>query len=179
MARDFLRRSLWSGLGPIERLIFGAVVISVISLAGLRPPIIFGVTIVWPFAALWGAVGWGQAGLAIRPLMLLIIFGIFHDVAANAPLGCFVLIYLVTYGLSAAAASTFDFLEQPILHAITSLILMFFAFFLLWIIASSFTNFPVRIWPLFVRFLMTTITYILLARIFDLGQNARSQRRVL
>ena len=51
--------------------------------------ILTGPTIPWPNVALWAAAGWGLSGLAIRKVVLLILFGLVRDVLLNAPLGAF------------------------------------------------------------------------------------------
>ncbi|MFT5932479.1 MAG: hypothetical protein ACI93G_001568, partial [Hyphomonas sp.] len=94
-------KSLWSQTGPTPRLLFGAFAIAAIGLLGLTPKTLFGLSIAWPYAALWGAVGWGRVGLSLRPMVFLIIFGLIQDISFNAPLGCFVIVNLVVYGFSA------------------------------------------------------------------------------
>ena len=54
------KKSLWSQTDPTPRLLFGAFAIAAIGLLGLTPREIFGFSIAWPYAALWGAVGWGR-----------------------------------------------------------------------------------------------------------------------
>jgi hypothetical protein len=61
---------------------------------GMTPKAFFGFPLAWPFAALWGAMGWGRVGLALRPMMLLVLFGLMQDIVSNAPLGCFAMINL-------------------------------------------------------------------------------------
>ena len=99
-------RSLWSQTGPTPRLLFGAFAIAAIGLLGLTPREFFGFSIAWPYAALWGAVGWGRVGLSVRPMILLIIFGLVQDVTFHAPIGCFVILNLLAYGASAAIAAS-------------------------------------------------------------------------
>ena len=138
------RKSLWSQSGPTPRLLFGAFVIATVGLLGLTPKEVFGLSIAWPYAALWGAVGWGRVGLSLRPMLLLIVFGLIQDVTFHAPLGCFVIL-------------------SPI-------VLFCGAFLLLWLMASTLEDHPVRILPLIASLITTGIVYAVVHRVFDLGR---------
>ena len=64
------QRTLWSQSGPSPRLLFGAAIIAIVGVLGMTPKAFFGIPLAWPFAALWGAMGWGRVGLALRPMVL-------------------------------------------------------------------------------------------------------------
>lgn len=164
------RTSLWSRTGPTGRLLFGAFLISTIGLWGLRPYTLFGMVIAWPHAALWGAVGWGRVGLSLRPMALLIVFGLIQDVTFNAPLGCFVVVNLAVYGLSASAANTLGLDRSRAISTIVSGGLFLTGFAVLWLLASSFADHAVRVSPIIASLAVTTLSYFLVQEIFDLGR---------
>lgn len=164
------KRSLWSQSGPTPRLLFGAFVIATVGMLGLTPREFFGFQVAWPYAALWGAVGWGRVGLSIRPMLLLIAFGLVQDVTFHAPLGSFVILNLLAYGASAAIADTFDVMNEPLVAILAPVILFSGAFMLLWLMASALEGYPVRILPLIASLMTTGIVYALAHRMFDLGR---------
>ncbi|HPE48289.1 MAG TPA: hypothetical protein PLR76_07830 [Hyphomonas sp.] len=168
---DFRRKQgPWSKSGPTIRLILGSTLIAAVGLFGLTRNDIFGLSFAWPHAALWGAVGWGRVGLSIRPMLVLIVFGVMQDVIFHAPFGCFEVVNLLTYAGSTAIASQFDVMSEPLI-AITSSVLLFAgAFLLLWLMASTLEDHAVRILPLIAAMLTTGLLYALIHRAFDLGR---------
>ncbi len=164
------RRGLWAKTGPTPRLLFGAFVIAVVGLFGLTPKDLFGLSFVWPHAALWGAVGWGRVGLSVRPMILLIAFGLMQDVTFHAPFGCFVVLNLMVYGGSAMIAETFDVMNEPLIALVSPVLLLSGACLLLWFMASTLEDHPVKILPLVAAFLTTGVLYSLVHRAFDLGR---------
>lgn len=163
-------RSLWSRTGPTPRLLFGVFAIASIGLLGLTPKTLFGFSIAWPYAALWGAVGWGRVGLSLRPMMFLILFGFIQDVSFHAPLGCFVIINLIVYGASAAISDTFDVNSEPLIAVLSPAVLLTGAFLLLWMMASILEDHAVRVAPLFASLLTTGLGYAVGQKVFDLGR---------
>ena len=163
-------KSLWSRTGPTPRLVFGAFAIAAVGLLGLTPKEIFGVSVAWPHAALWGAVGWGRVGLSFRPMLILILFGLMQDIAFHAPLGCFVIVNLLTYGASAAIAGTFDVDNEPVVGIVAPVLLFSGAFILLWLLASILQDHAVRFAPLFVAGLTTGGAYAVGQKVFALGR---------
>ena len=164
------KQSLWAKAGPTPRLLFGSFMIAVIGLFGLTRNDIFGLSFAWPHAALWGAVGWGRVGLSIRPMIILIGFGIVQDVIFHAPFGSFEVINLMTYAASTAIAGEFDVTNEPLI-AITSTVLLFVgAFLLLWLMASTLEDHPVRVMPMVAAMMTTGVLYALLHKVFDLGR---------
>jgi hypothetical protein len=173
MPASFLTRrkqSLWSKAGPTPRLIFGAFLIATVGLFGLTRNDIFGLSFAWPHAALWGAVGWGRVGLSIRPMIILIVFGIVQDVIFHAPFGSFEVINLMTYAASTAIASEFDVTNEPLIAIVSTVMLFTAAFLLLWLMASTLEDHPVRALPLVAAMLTTGLLYALLNKVFDLGR---------
>ncbi len=164
------KKSLWSQAGPTPRLLFGAFVIATIGLLGLTPREFFGFPVAWPYAALWGAVGWGRVGLSIRPMFLLIVFGLVQDVTFHAPLGCFVILNLLAYGASAAIADTFDVMNEPLIAILSPVLLFSAAFLLLWLMASTLEDHPVRAVPLIASLMTTGLIYAVAQKTFDLGR---------
>ncbi|MDX1292809.1 MAG: hypothetical protein R3265_08365 [Hyphomonas sp.] len=164
------KKTLWSQTGPTPRLLFGAFAIATIGLLGLTPREFFGFSIAWPYAALWGAVGWGRVGLSLRPMILLILFGLVQDVTFHAPLGCFVILNLLAYGASAAIADMFDVMNEPLVAILSPVLLFSGAFLLLWLMASTLEDHPVRVLPLFASLLTTGLAYAVFQKVFDLGR---------
>jgi hypothetical protein len=164
------RRTLWSQAGPSPRLIFGAAIIAVVGVLGMTPKEIFGLQLAWPFAALWGAIGWGRAGLSLRPMLLLVAFGLMQDIISNAPLGCFAMINLLVYGLSAGIAGQTDGMRDVLVAIVGPVVLLIVAFLLVWGFASITSDHLVRTWPLFTSFFMTGLIYAGANAMFDLGR---------
>ncbi len=164
------RKSLWSITGPTPRLLFGAFAIAAMGLLGLTPKTLFGLSIAWPYAALWGAVGWGRVGMSLRPMILLIAFGLIQDISFNAPLGCFVIVNLVVYGFSAWIAAMFDVMNEPLVAVIAPILQFISGFLVLWLMASALEDHAVRATPLFAAFLTTGVIYAACHRLFDLGR---------
>ncbi len=171
--------SSWSRTGPTGRLIVGAIIISLVGLSGLSPIQVFGMTLAWPHAALWGAVGWGLAGLSFRAMLVLAILGLFQDVSFNAPLGSFILVNLTTYGLAAAAQGSLDMERDPILGLLIPAASICAGFAVLWLLASTESDHPVRALPVIAALIMTLLLYYPLARLFHLrgrpGDRIRKQ----
>lgn len=164
------RKSLWSQSGPTPRLLFGAFVIAVVGLLGLTPKTLFGLSIAWPYAALWGAVGWGRVGLSLRPMLLLIVFGLIQDISFNAPFGCFVIVNLFVYGFSAWIAGVFDVMNEPLVAGIGPVLQFISGFFVLWLLASALEDHAVRAMPLLAALLTTGVLYAISHKAFDLGR---------
>lgn len=163
-------KSAWSKTGPTARLTVGAVIIAMVGLFGLTEKSVFGVSIPWPHAALWGAVGWGMVGLSLRPMLVLVVLGFAQDIAFVAPLGCFVLVNLAIYGLSAAASDQVDIESDPLLVWLVPTALTTAGFGAVWIIASSVADHAVQMWPLFLSLLSTLGLYFLVSGLFRLGR---------
>jgi hypothetical protein len=167
---DRKRRTLWSQSGPSPRLVFGAFMIAIVGVLGMTPKAVFGISLAWPFAALWGAIGWGRVGLSLRPMLLLVVFGVMQDIISNAPLGCFAMINLLVYGLSAVIAEQTDGMRDVLVAVVGPITLLIVAFLLVWGFASITSDHFVRTWPLFTNFFMTGLIYTFANRMFDLGR---------
>lgn len=164
------KKSLWSQLAPSARLAFGAFVIMLAGLIGMLPRQIFGVEIAWPFAALWGAMGWGRVGLSIRPMILLLIFGVMQDIVSNAPLGCFAVINLAVYGLSAGITDQTDGMRDVFVAVLGPIVMLLSALVMLWTFASITSDHIVRAAPIFASIVTTGLVYLAAYRMFDLGR---------
>lgn len=162
--------SLWSQTGPTLRLVVGVCLIAVIGLVGLTEKTLFGVAVPWPHAALWGAVGWGAVGLSLRPMAALTLLGFAQDIAFVAPLGCFVLVNLSIYGLSAAVSESIDPETDPLISWLAPVALIAAGFFALWIIASSVADHAVQVWPLLLAYFSTAGLYFVVGGVFRLGR---------
>ncbi|MEL6830480.1 MAG: hypothetical protein AAFO63_10125 [Pseudomonadota bacterium] len=159
----------WSEARPGTRLAIGATLVAFVGLSGLTPTLFFGVALAWPYAALIAAIGWGRGGFAFTPVALLILFGIAQDVTASAPLGSFGLINLLVYGASAILHQTFDSERSPELVLALPMILLVFAFIVVWAFASLVSGHVIRIEPLAAALISTAALQLILSSIFDLG----------
>lgn len=100
-ARSPLARSLsGQGSGRGVRILIGLAIITVFGALRQSGWALAGPEIPWPNAALWAAAGWGLGGLAIRPLLLLVVIGLAQDTLSQAPLGSYVVVNLVAFGFS-------------------------------------------------------------------------------
>jgi hypothetical protein len=164
------QKTLWSQSGPTPRLIFGAAIIAIVGVLGMTPKSLLGIPLAWPFAALWGAIGWGRAGLSLRPMSLLVLFGLMQDIVSNAPLGCFAMINLLVYGISALIADQTDGMRDTLVAIVGPVVLLIVAFLLVWGFASITSDHLVRTWPLLTSFVVTGLVYAFASRMFDLGR---------
>lgn len=164
------KKSLWSEMAPSARLAFGAFFIVLTGAIGMLPREIFGIEIAWPFAALWGAMGWGRVGLSIRPMILLLLFGLMQDIVSNAPLGCFAVINLAVYGLSAGFTEQTDGMRDALVAALGPLVMLACAFVLIWLFASITSDHLVRTGPILWSIATTGLVYLVGYRMFDLGR---------
>lgn len=164
------RRTLWSQSGPSPRLVFGAAIITIVGVLGMTPKAVFGIALAWPFAALWGAIGWGRAGLSLRPMLLLVGFGLMQDIVSNAPLGCFAMINLLVYGFSAGIADQTDGMRDTLVAVVGPAVLLVAAFLLVWAFASITADHLVHAWPLLTGFITTGLVYAFGNGMFDLGR---------
>lgn len=161
---------LWREAGPTSRLVVGTLIVIIIGVVGLTPKTLFGTELVWPYAALVAAIGWGRSGVAFRPMALLVFLGIAQDVSAYAPLGCFGFINLAVFGLSATVSRAFDRERAPIISTVAPVVLYAFAFSLVWLLASFASGHAVQISPLITTFAVTYLLHMLIAPVFDLGR---------
>lgn len=164
------KKSLWSQMAPSARLAFGAFFIVLTGAIGMLPRQIFGIDIAWPFAALWGAMGWGRVGLSIRPMILLLMFGLMQDIVSNAPLGCFAVINLAVYGLSSGFTHQTDGMRDALVAVLGPVVMLLVALVLIWIFASITSDHFVRTGPIFASIMTTGLAYVLAYRMFDLGR---------
>jgi len=163
------RKSAWSQVSPTYRLVFGFLVIGVVGLLGQTPKSVFGLQLIWPHAALWGAVGWAAAGLSIRPMLCLCVLGIAQDISFDGPIGVFWLVNLATYGVAAWLGETFDVEGDPVNAVLVAAFAMFAGFFVLWLLASGTANHGVRILPRVQEWLLTLLVFLPFAPLFRLG----------
>jgi cell shape-determining protein MreD len=103
-------------------------------------------------------------------MIILIVFGIVQDVIFHAPFGSFEVINLMTYAASTAIASEFDVTNEPLIAIVSTVMLFTAAFLLLWLMASTLEDHPVRALPLVAAMLTTGLLYALLNKVFDLGR---------
>lgn len=171
------RGGVWSRTSPATRLAIGAVIIVLIGFVGQTPKSIFGFELIWPHAALLGAAGWGMSGHRFSPMVILVFLGLVQDVSFEASLGCFVLVNLSVYGLSAFAAESLDVGNDPVMRAIVPVFTIAIGFLVLWIVASATSGQIAGVRTLVGAFAMTLGLHFLLARFFDLGVRAGEQMR--
>ena len=161
---------IWAETGPTSRFLIGTLIVAAIGLIGLTPKTLFDTELVWPYASLVAAIGWGRSGLGFRPMVVLVIFGLAQDVSAYAPLGCFGFINLAAYGASSLIARSFDRERNPLISTVAPVVLYAVSFLLVWLFASFSGNHLVQLSPLVNVFVVTYILHILTAPVFDLGR---------
>ena len=168
--RLFLRRvsRSWGRMRPRWRLLIGALFIALIGMGGLTPKYIFGAEIVWPYMGLIAAIGWGRSGLALGPMVFLLLFG-FADDVSQAPWGSHGFANLLTYGLSALVFQTFDVERNPVLNLSLPLACLLVGVVLIWLMASVSLGQPARAAPLISAYFATVLVQIATAPLFDLG----------
>ncbi len=176
-ARFGERAGMWSRTAPATRLVIGAILIMLIGFVGQTPKSVFGFQLIWPHAAMLGAAGWGMSGHRFSPMVVLIFLGLIQDVSFEASLGCFVLVNLGVYGLSAFAAESLDVSNDPVMRAIVPIFTIAVGFLILWVVASATSGQMATVRPLVGAFAMTLGLHFLLARFFDLGVRAGEQMR--
>jgi hypothetical protein len=115
-------------------------------------------------------MGWGRVGLSLRPMILLVIFGLMQDIVSNAPLGCFALINLLVYGMSAGIAEQTDGMRDTLVAFVGPVVLLSAAFLLVWGFASITSDHIVRTWPLLTNFFNTGLIYAFANQMYDLGR---------
>ena len=168
-SRSDIRNSAWARTRPNTRLLAGAALISLIGLAGLTPKSVFGLELVWPFAALWGAAGWASAGLSIRPMVLLCIFGLAQDMSFVSPFGSFMLVNLVTYGAAALVSESLDVEADPVKAMLVAAFAMAVGFTLMWMMASAKADYAVNLLPVILTYLVTLGLFVPVVPLFRLG----------
>jgi len=140
----------WQRMGPSSRLAVGALLMVAVWWFGLRGASLFGIAPPWPMVTLCAAVGWGRVGLAIRPMLDLVVLGLLQDVSAAAPFGSYAIVGLATYGFHAAVGSAVDFDRDPILSSVRPFVSLGVGMALLWFVASNAAGYPVcsrPCWP--------------------------------
>lgn len=164
-----VRKSAWSRVQPSARLWIGFALIAIVGLLGQTPKSVFGLQLIWPHAALWGAVGWASAGLSVRPMILLCVLGVAQDISFDGPIAVFWLVNLATYGLAAQLGETFDVENDAVQALMVAAVAMAAGFLVLWLLASGTANHGVRIWPRLQEWALTLLLFLPLAPLFRLG----------
>jgi hypothetical protein len=93
-----------------------------------------------------------------------------QDIVSNAPLGCFALINLLVYGMSAGIAEQTDGMRDTLVAFVGPVVLLSAAFLLVWGFASITSDHIVRTWPLLTSFVNTGLIYAFANRMYDLGR---------
>ncbi|MEM9667615.1 MAG: hypothetical protein AAF950_01715 [Pseudomonadota bacterium] len=163
------QKTAWQRTHPSAQLLAGVMTIAIVGLIGLTRKSMFGIELIWPYAAMWGAVGWASAGLSLRPMFILAAFGIAQDVSFNAPLGSYVLVNLSAYAVSSALREMFDVDSDPVRAFFAAAAAMGAGTAMLWLLASSTADQVISIVPLLTVYAVTLILFIPVAGIFRLG----------
>ena len=169
-SRSAMRKSAWGRTDPNMRLLAGAALITLVGLTGLTPKSIFGLELIWPYAALWGAVGWASAGLSMRPMLFLCLFGLAQDMSFVSPIGSFMLVNLATYGAAALVSDTLDVEADPIKAVLVAAFAMAVGLTLMWIMASANADYAVSLFPVLLVFVVTLVFFVPVAPLFRLGR---------
>lgn len=85
------------GMGDLSRLLLGVLFILVTGFVGMIYAPSFGLEAFWPFAGIWGAVGWGGSRVSMKPVIALVVTGLLLDVSMEAPFGCWSAVQLSAY----------------------------------------------------------------------------------
>lgn len=168
-SKRMVQKSLWSQVSPTYRMLFGFCLVALIGLIGQTPKSIFGFQMIWPYAALWAAVGWASAGMSIRPMLLLCLLGIAQDISFEGPIAVFMIVNLATYGVAVWLAETFDAEADPLKALMIAGAATGVGFFVLWVLASATANHVVKAVPLIQDWMLTLILFLPLAPLFRLG----------
>ena len=168
-SRSLARKSAWSRTNPNTRLLAGAALIAIVGLIGLTPKTFFGFGLVWPYAALWGAAGWASAGMSIRPMLILCLFGVAQDISFVSPIGSFMLVNLATYGAAALVGETLDVESDPIKAMLVAAFAMAVGFAVMWFMASAQADHAVKVLPRLLEFAITLLIFVPAAPLFRLG----------
>lgn len=167
--RSIARKSSWSRTPPSSRLMVGTFLIALVGFLGLTPKSVLGIHLIWPYAALWGAVGWASSGLSLRPMICLFALGIAQDISFDATIGVFVLVNLGTYGVAAVLSETFDVETDPVMGLMVAALAMSAGFVVLWVLASSSVDYAIRLLPLLEALAVTLLLFLPVAGLFRLG----------
>ncbi len=143
-------------------------IVLLVSFSGLTPKYLFGVELVFPYMGLIAAVGWGRSGLALGPMLFLLLFGFVDDVS-QAPWGSHALVNLMTYGFSAVLFQTFDVDRNPVMSIALPVLCSASGIVLIWILATLSLGQPARSAPLVSACIATVCVQSLTASIFHLG----------
>ena len=162
-------KSAWSRARPNTRLLAGAALIALVGLIGLTPKSLFDLDLIWPYAALWGAAGWASAGLSLRPMLILCVFGVAQDISFHSPIGSFMLVNLATYGTAALVSETLDVEADPVKALLVAGLAMAVGFAVMWFMASAAADHAVRLLPVLSVFVVTLFLFVPFARLFRLG----------
>lgn len=160
----------WRRAGPNVRLLLGTALAAAIILVGLTPRSLFGIDLAWPYAGLAAAVGWARVGLSIRPMLALCLLGLLQDLTSMAPLGCFVIVNLITYGLYAAMAGALDTAHDPVLARLLPYLSLLAGIVMLWLVAYMLASQTVALLPLLGAWLTTSLLYPLVQPLLQLNR---------
>jgi len=159
----------WSGARPRTRLVIGTIVVAVVGIMGLTPNVIMGQTLIWPYAGMIAAAGWGRSGLAFSPVFVLMGLGFAQDVTSGAPIGCFALVNILVFGVSVGLGQLFDIERAPTMAMIVAAASIWVGFMLTWLIASFSGGYLARISPLVWAFAVTVLLHVFITPLYDLG----------
>jgi hypothetical protein len=173
IVRRSLARALllhWRTTGPNSRLFLGASLIIIVMIMGLMPRALFGLDIAWPYGALAAAVGWARVGLSIRPMLVLCLIGFISDLAGMAPLGFFVMVNLITYGLHAFMIEALDTAHDPVLARLLPYVSLLAGLVTVWLVAYVLTSHAVSFLPLLGAWITTSLLYTIIQPVLDLNR---------
>lgn len=161
----------WQRTGSGARLTVGVLICLAVMLLGVRPVEVFGLTIPWPYASLWAAVGWAGAGLSARPMLPLVILGLVQDALLNAPLGCLVIVNLITFGLHAGLMGLIGSERDAFASRVLPPMTLAVGATMVWIVATGVVTHPVRLAPILLSYLATVVGFLILRPLFNPGMD--------
>ncbi|MEM9738304.1 MAG: hypothetical protein AAF829_00410 [Pseudomonadota bacterium] len=158
----------WRGTGPNTRLALGIGAVVLLWWLGLGRIEVAGVLLPWPVGLLLAAMGWARVGLAMRPMLALVSLSILFDLGSNAPIGSYMIVALITYGVHAAAESALDLEHDPLMRSMLPFVSLFAGLMVLWVLASASTGQLARLSSLVFSGMATALAFGLLAPLFHL-----------
>lgn len=165
--------------GRTIRILIGTLVVIVAGVISQSPLILESPEWPLPNVALWAAAGWGLTGLALRPMLLLIVFGFAQDIQIGAPIGASIVVNLAAFGAAAYMSQRTERETNDaggLLYASLAIIVGFIALVLL---AMTVSQSSPRLLPLFGDLGVTLLLFLVFFPLFNLpaSDDSMFQRR--
>lgn len=167
-ARPSVWKGFWSALGFGGRLSVGIIIIVSVGWLGLGSASALGVYSPWPYASFWAAIGWARAGWLRLPLLPLLVFGFFQDIAAIAPLGTHALVCSCAFVLAVFLYRYIETQQSTEIQILIPALVTIIGFCGHWAFASVWVGAGVNMLPIIASCLITIGIYYFVEPVFDL-----------